>query len=70
MLLLLLVVGLCRALCVDASGGSLRASVPGALRLGGLFAVHGAPATAAAGCGPVREHYGIQRVEATLQVCT
>nr|XP_012549741.2 metabotropic glutamate receptor 1 [Bombyx mori] len=44
-----------------------RAVVRGAVRLGALFAVHGAPAEAGARCGPVREHYGIQRVEATLR---
>lgn len=45
-----------------------RAVVGGAVRFGALFAVHGAPAEARAGaaCGAVREHYGIQRVEATL----
>lgn len=50
-----------------ASAGE-RAVVSGAVRFGALFAVHGAPAAARAGaaCGPVREHYGIQRVEATL----
>lgn len=56
----------------DVTSWYRRARVPGAVRLGALFAVHGAPAAAAAGraaCGPVREHYGIQRVEATLQVC-
>ncbi|KAJ8716386.1 hypothetical protein PYW07_003013 [Mythimna separata] len=46
-----------------------RAVVRGAVRFGALFAVHGAPAAAGGGapCGAVREHYGIQRVEATLQ---
>ncbi|XP_053604548.1 metabotropic glutamate receptor 5-like isoform X2 [Plodia interpunctella] len=46
-----------------------RAEVRGAVRFGALFAVHGAPAAAVAGarCGAVREHYGIQRVEATLR---
>ncbi|KAJ8723590.1 hypothetical protein PYW08_003502 [Mythimna loreyi] len=45
-----------------------RAVVGGAVRFGALFAVHGAPAAAGGGapCGAVREHYGIQRVEATL----
>ncbi|XP_061704171.1 metabotropic glutamate receptor 1-like [Cydia pomonella] len=43
-----------------------RAVVPGAVRLGALFAVHGAPGGGGA-CGAVREHYGIQRVEATLR---
>ncbi|CAH1636686.1 unnamed protein product [Spodoptera littoralis] len=49
-----------------AAGESAR--VRGAVRLGALFAVHGAPMEARAGaaCGMVREHYGIQRVEATL----
>lgn len=45
-----------------------RALVGGAVRFGALFAVHSAPVDARAGaaCGGVREHYGIQRVEATL----
>lgn len=42
------------------------AAVPGDVILGGLFAVHGAPSGDGGGCGPVREHYGIQRVEAAL----
>ncbi|XP_060801446.1 metabotropic glutamate receptor 1 [Amyelois transitella] len=52
-----------------AGGGAARAEVRGAVRFGALFAVHGAPAAAVAGarCGAVREHYGIQRVEATLR---
>ncbi|XP_063891716.1 metabotropic glutamate receptor 1, partial [Helicoverpa armigera] len=49
-----------------ALAGGRRAVVPGGVRFGALFAVHGAPAAAGAPCGPVREHYGIQRVEATL----
>lgn len=56
-------------LWVLVEGGSgERAVVGGAVRIGALFAVHGAPAAARAGapCGAVREHYGIQRVEATL----
>ncbi|XP_075975715.1 metabotropic glutamate receptor 5-like [Anticarsia gemmatalis] len=53
---------------VGAAGGGPRAVVRGAVRFGALFAVHGAPAAARADarCGAVREHYGIQRVEATL----
>lgn len=52
-----------------ARGAAERAVVAGAVRFGALFAVHGAPAEARAGarCGAVREHYGIQRVEATLR---
>ncbi|CAH0683410.1 unnamed protein product [Spodoptera exigua] len=51
-----------------APAASESARVSGAVRFGALFAVHGAPMEARAGaaCGPVREHYGIQRVEATL----
>ncbi|XP_063826467.1 metabotropic glutamate receptor 1-like [Ostrinia nubilalis] len=50
-------------------GGDRRAVVAGEVRFGALFAVHGAPVEARAGsrCGAVREHYGIQRVEATLR---
>lgn len=61
------VVALCAAALARAE--DTRAVVRGAVRFGALFAVHGAPAEAAAGarCGRVREHYGIQRVEATLQ---
>lgn len=51
-----------------ASGaGELAARLPGDLMVGGLFAVHGAAEAGAGGCGEVvREHYGIQRVEAAL----
>uniref|UniRef100_A0A2H1VBH7 SFRICE_033360 n=1 Tax=Spodoptera frugiperda TaxID=7108 RepID=A0A2H1VBH7_SPOFR len=51
-----------------APAASESARVRGAVRFGALFAVHGAPTEARAGaaCGVVREHYGIQRVEATL----
>ncbi|XP_049872855.1 metabotropic glutamate receptor 1-like, partial [Pectinophora gossypiella] len=52
-----------------AAAGAAAAGAGGGVRFGALFAVHAAPADARAGarCGPVREHYGIQRVEATLQ---
>ncbi|CAG9788014.1 unnamed protein product [Diatraea saccharalis] len=51
-----------------ATNSGERALVVGEVRFGALFAVHGAPVEARAGsrCGAVREHYGIQRVEATL----
>lgn len=60
---------MCLQACAAARSGDTRAVVEGAVRFGALFAVHGAPVEARAGsrCGAVREHYGIQRVEATLR---
>ncbi|GBP47225.1 Metabotropic glutamate receptor 1 [Eumeta japonica] len=64
--LLCLVVGLYTSTsALAAAAGAAR--VAGDVRLGALFAVHDAPHGASARCGAVREHYGIQRVEATLQ---
>lgn len=46
------------------------AAIPGDLVLGALFPVHHAPGPKQASsrtCGPIREQYGIQRVEAAFQ---
>lgn len=63
--------GGCGAAAVPITAQRHIASIPGDFIIGALFPVHQSPDAKNAQtrtCGEVREHYGIQRVEASLQI--